>query len=70
MSALKQFARIVDDRRNWPTFALAAAFVFAGSLVLNALAAKNGLAMILLIVAGAFAAERMRPFIKGETEAH
>ena len=65
MSTLKQFARILDDRRHWATFALAGAIVFVGLLILDALDARNGLTVILLVAAGAFAADRLRPFTTG-----
>jgi len=65
MSSLKQLARIVDDRRNWPTFVLAGALVFIGLLILDALDVRNGFTVILLVVAGAFAADRLRPFETG-----
>ena len=65
MSNLKQLARIVDDGRNWPTFVLAGALVFLGLLILDALDVRNGLTVILLVVAGAFAADRLRPFKTG-----
>ena len=69
MRALKYFARAVDDRRSWPTFALAAALVFIGSLLLDALDVKNGLTMVVLIAASGFTADRLRPFPAGEAEA-
>ena len=52
MSSLKQLARIVDDRRNWPTFVLAGALVFIGLLILDALDVRNGFTVILLVSQG------------------
>ena len=69
MKSLIELGRIVDDRRNWPTLVLAAAFAFIGLLLLDALGFKNGFTMILMVIGAGFLANYLAPFQKPEDAA-
>jgi hypothetical protein len=58
----RTFSRAVSVQRNYLTFFLAGAFVFAGSILLDHFEIKNPLTIVLLIISSAFGANRIRPF--------
>ena len=60
---INTLARAVSERRNYLTFFLAGAFVFAGSLLLDQFDLRNWLTMWALIFASAFAACKIRPLV-------
>ncbi len=69
MKSLIELGRIVDDRRNWRTVLLAAAFALVGLLLLEASGMKNGPTMILTIIGAAFLANHLAPFQRPEDAA-
>ena len=62
------YARIVDDRRNWPTFALAGGIFLVASLLLELLGLANGMTLVALAVVAGVAADQIRGFVVPETD--